>query len=215
MRNFIKLTIIALMCMTLFMAACFAEETTEPVLESIPPAGSDSETEGMTLYSEALVPETPEGMTAYNIDGFVYFIWNDWIEDKEEKKDDRLTSYRRNNSGDNTGEFGIAYMDLSDSEDGLTPTDAIGGIVLGLLMSAGSEEDEDSVEIIPEYTTFRGIEGILLTIGENNIIWLAQHKNAVVMATFKDQTVSMTEMRSMLLQILGGSENEIISIAME
>ena len=86
------------MCMTLFMAACFAEETTEPVLESIPPAGSDSETEGMTLYSEALVPETPEGMTAYNIEGFVYFIWNDWIEDKEEKKDDRLTSYRRNNS---------------------------------------------------------------------------------------------------------------------
>ena len=36
---------IAFMCMTLLMATCFAEETSEPVLESTPPTGSNSQTE--------------------------------------------------------------------------------------------------------------------------------------------------------------------------
>lgn len=209
MKNTLRLAMTTLLCIILFIATCFAEETTEPLLESTSPIETDSETEEMILYPEALVPETPEGMTAYNIDGFVYFIWNDWIEDKE---DDIQTKYRRNDSGDdNEGLCIIQYEDLSDREDGLTPSDAIGGFVLGLFMSA----PEGSAEVIPEYTTFRGIEGVLLTIGGKNLIWLAQHKNAVVMVAFTDQTVSMTEMRSMLLQVLGGSEDDIERVDME
>ena len=208
MKNAFRLAMITLMCMVLLMATCFAEETSEPVLESTLPTASDSETEEMVLYPEAFVPETPEGMTAYSMDGFVYFIWNDWIEDKE---DDCNISYRANNSVDDTEGCIISYEDLSGREDGLTPSDAIGAVVLGLFMGA----PEDSAEVIPELTAFRGIDGILLTIGENGVMWLAQHKNAIVMVAFTDHAVSVNEMRSKLLQILGGSENEIKSVDME
>ena len=205
----LMLVCVMILCLVPIMATCFAEETSEPVLESIPPTGSYSETEEMVLYPEALVPETPEGMSAYSIDGFVYFIWNDWV---EVKKDDGQTIYQRSNSGDDTeGECIISYKDLSGREDGLTPSDAIGAVALGLLTGA----PEDSAKVIPELTAFRGIDGILLTIGENSVMWLAQHKNAMVMVAFTDHAVSVAEMKSKLLQILGGSENEIKSVDME
>lgn len=199
-----KSAVIALMCMILLTVTCFAEEATGSVPNSTMPAVSVSETDEMALYPEALVPETPEGMTAYNIDGFVYFIWNDWIEDKEV---DYNPSYRRNVSDDDTeGVCIINYADLSD-RDGLTPSGVIGGIILGLMMSAY----EESTEVITEYTTFRGIEGILLTINDSNLMWLAQHRNAVVMVTFTDYSISTSEIRNLLLQVLGGSEKEIKS----
>lgn len=34
-----------ILCLVPIMATCFAEETNEPILESTPPTGSDSETE--------------------------------------------------------------------------------------------------------------------------------------------------------------------------
>lgn len=70
---------------------------------------------------------------------------------------------------------------------------------------------EESTEVITEYTTFRGIEGILLTINDSNLMWLAQHRNAVVMVTFTDYSISTSEIRNLLLQVLGESEKEIKS----
>ena len=157
------------------------------------------------------VPDTQEGMTAYSLGGFIYFIWDDWVEvghDDNPQGSVVARSYSRDPEDEDKTDCLIMVVDTSLRKDGTTPEDIIGDFVLGLMMAAFDENGQQAQTLV-EWSRIRGIEGVLITEEARLSAWITGIGSKAIMVAFSGSTLSMTEMRHMLLEMLGVTEDEI------
>lgn len=163
-------------------------------------------------YSEEIAEsalETPAGMIADSIGGFVYFIWDDWvmIEEQNEHGAEVLARYyTRSMEDENSASCFVTFIETANRTDGMTPNDIIQGTLLGLAMAAGDEERQ-SQSMGFEPLKIREIDGYLITI-DNQVLWMGAAGTTVISAGFHDPEFPVAEARDMLLKILGASASE-------
>ena len=163
----------------------------------------------------AAVPETPPGMTAHDLAGFVFFVPEGWTEDEpvnwaEDEPEDSAShirvsmwhTFRRDEDGP---ALAVALIGLSGQED-LTPGTFIGGVLLAAAMGT-----EDGQQPTIEGTSLRGVPGVLVTDPAlHGPLWMGQHGSMVVfLGVTGGDEASPAELRALLFQALGVTEDEV------
>ncbi len=162
----------------------------------------------------AAVPETPPGMTVWDIGGFVFFVPEGWTEAAQEDiTESAMPMLLRQFRGDEDGPaLTVAYIALSDWEEDLTPGTFIGGILVAMAMSTPEDKDLPGIEAV----SLRGVPGVLVTGPESGEpIWMGQHGSAVIMAEITGVGCDPAELRALLFRALGVAEDEVEFIDLE
>ena len=152
----------------------------------------------------ASIPDTPPGMQACSIEDFVFFMWDDWSEFDSERiiRAGKNKAYHLN--PDDTDQILVCYIDGYNT-DQYTPETLMASMLYVIIMS---HTEADAAQPLFELIRLRDIEGIMIS-EEGTAMWMFQHGNAVVCIIIYNISLSASECRSKVLQVLGVTEDEI------
>ena len=195
-------------------------------------------TEGITtdrrdLRPFASTPETPEGMTAYETGGFVYFVWDDWTEKTDEdlfsiSENQMMKVYCKNPDDEDGLQIVVEFMpsgnpnsdtELTSRIDSMDPTDWIQLMLAMSIVASGESGNGYGIETTYQTTELRDVMGILILIseteqdiagaGQDIVIWMLEQGDALIVIEIYGGEYNADELRLILFQVLGVSEDEV------